>query len=757
MVIMIFLIVLHKNVARTIISVYFSFIFIFSGLFLSVISSADELPWPIDSPKYISSTFGEFRPGRFHFGLDFKSGGVTGKKVFALGDGYISLVRTTPFGYGKVLYLTLDSGETVVYGHLSGFLPEIEDRLFTTRINKKSYDVELYFRSNEFRVERGQVIAYSGDTGSGPAHLHLELRDKHNVPLNPLNHGIIVKDTISPIIESALLLPLDSTSSIDGIPDARLFDFTSSNDDPIILSGKIGVAVSTLDRVDMTSNRLGVYRITLAVDSTVVFSKSYDRISYDAANFGAFDYPSTRYHSGQGYLTALFRQTGNELDFYEGAGMLTDNALSPNKPHILTIRVLDHENNAVERSLPVIFGSRPFFTVCEFIDRERIHVAGRDISDSLERVEIYKLGNDRQWLIEQTVSVEGSEFDITVNLQPTDAETYKIVIMGGNGLYSLPAVLRIDSRQSEQNLPVLRIFSDLRHDHIMVRIESSDLLASLPVLHIEQENGIPGGYICPVPTGETTWVSSLGFPQTGKQHIGMRTTAYSRTLEPIEETAHLEFTACGIKPVTVHAPDSLFFLSVDPRALYRPAPVVVDTVQAKSSNGLIPVSGSYRVRWGYSPLKGSCDVALELDRDPPDKAALYSSGNGNGWRFISGEHKGRIFTGKLGGSGYVAVLVDRLAPYVAPESPRPGSSTASRKPLIRARIEDKGSGIAGSDSIAMSIDGITIYGEYDYEADRVSYTPHNPLSTGTHVVNVTVTDRAGNSQTRSWKFTVRDQ
>ena len=66
---------------------------------------AQELTWPIDSPKRISSSFGEPRPGRFHFGVDFKSGGVTGKKIVAIGNGYISRVHTSPFGYGKGLYL----------------------------------------------------------------------------------------------------------------------------------------------------------------------------------------------------------------------------------------------------------------------------------------------------------------------------------------------------------------------------------------------------------------------------------------------------------------------------------------------------------------------------------------------------------------------------------------------------------------------------------------------------------------------------
>ena len=124
-------------------SLYHFSILLTTVIFLHApVSRAEEFPWPIISHKSISSSFGEPRPGRFHSGVDCKSGGVTGKKVVAVGDGYISRVRTTPFNYGKALYIKLNSGKTVVYSHLSGFLPEIEDRLFKLRIQKLSYDVD---------------------------------------------------------------------------------------------------------------------------------------------------------------------------------------------------------------------------------------------------------------------------------------------------------------------------------------------------------------------------------------------------------------------------------------------------------------------------------------------------------------------------------------------------------------------------------------------------------------------------------------
>ena len=50
---------------------------------------------PFDFPLTLSGNFGEIRSNHFHGGLDFKTGGVIGKPVRALADGYISRIRVT--------------------------------------------------------------------------------------------------------------------------------------------------------------------------------------------------------------------------------------------------------------------------------------------------------------------------------------------------------------------------------------------------------------------------------------------------------------------------------------------------------------------------------------------------------------------------------------------------------------------------------------------------------------------------------------
>ena len=64
---------------------------------------------PFDFPLTLSGNFGEIRSNHFHGGLDFKTGGVIGKPVRALADGYISRIRVTN-GSGRRRRAVLGNG-----------------------------------------------------------------------------------------------------------------------------------------------------------------------------------------------------------------------------------------------------------------------------------------------------------------------------------------------------------------------------------------------------------------------------------------------------------------------------------------------------------------------------------------------------------------------------------------------------------------------------------------------------------------------
>ena len=80
---------------------------------------------PIDAPFDLSGTFGEYR-SRFHTGIDFKSRGVQGQKIFSIEEGYISRIEVNNYGYGKVIYIDHPNGYTSVYAHLKDFSTELD-------------------------------------------------------------------------------------------------------------------------------------------------------------------------------------------------------------------------------------------------------------------------------------------------------------------------------------------------------------------------------------------------------------------------------------------------------------------------------------------------------------------------------------------------------------------------------------------------------------------------------------------------------
>ena len=84
-------------------------------------SSFPQYRSPMDIPVYLSATFAELRATSFHAGVDIKTQGVEGKKIYAVCDGYVSRIGVSPYGYGNVVYITHNDGYTSVYAHLQRF------------------------------------------------------------------------------------------------------------------------------------------------------------------------------------------------------------------------------------------------------------------------------------------------------------------------------------------------------------------------------------------------------------------------------------------------------------------------------------------------------------------------------------------------------------------------------------------------------------------------------------------------------------
>lgn len=260
---------------------------------------------PFDFPITFSGNFGEIRANHFHGGLDFKTGGVSGKPVRALADGYVSRIRVT-HGSGYVLHVTYNNGYTTINRHLSAFVGEMARRVEDLQYQKENWEVDITPAPDEYPVHTGQVIALSGNTGYsfGP-HLHLDLiEEKTGDYVDPLPFfKKNIRDHTAPRAQGIMLFPQRGEGVVNGSQKPQTFSLKPKK--PITAWGVIGAAIRAYDYMEGASNRYGVHTVVLEVDSQEVFRSVVDR----------FSDPENRYINSWAYGQYMksFIDPGNQL------------------------------------------------------------------------------------------------------------------------------------------------------------------------------------------------------------------------------------------------------------------------------------------------------------------------------------------------------------------------------------------------------------------------------------------------------------
>ena len=85
------------------------------GFLMGGLSRAQDYHWPMEAERALTSTFGEYRGGRLHAAIDLKTWGKEGFPVLAVSEGYIYRVRTSPWGYGRAVYVKLDDPQILTF------------------------------------------------------------------------------------------------------------------------------------------------------------------------------------------------------------------------------------------------------------------------------------------------------------------------------------------------------------------------------------------------------------------------------------------------------------------------------------------------------------------------------------------------------------------------------------------------------------------------------------------------------------------
>jgi hypothetical protein len=341
-----------------IILIYFYTFFIFS----QEKYPKDYFRNPLGIPTVLAGTFGELRSNHFHSGIDIKTQGKEGLKIYAAADGYVSRVKVAQFGFGKAIYITHPNGFTTVYAHLSKYVDKIEKFVKTTQYKKEDYQTgNLFLKKDKFPVKKGEIIAFSGDTGSsGGPHLHYEIRNtKTENIINPLLFGLKAEDTKSPTFRSLKVYALNNNSRVNNQNKSFILPLKNNGNgkyttDRINASGVIGFGVSVFDVLNKAPNKNGIYSLDMFVNGKRFYHHDVETFSFAESKFINLhiDYPHYKKYKKKYQRTYI--EPFNKLSTYKA--LINNGKLNIKEGQTYNIEIIakDYQQNKSSIKITVV-------------------------------------------------------------------------------------------------------------------------------------------------------------------------------------------------------------------------------------------------------------------------------------------------------------------------------------------------------------------------------------------------------------------
>ncbi len=307
---------------------------------------------PLNIPPSFSGSFGEPRTDHFHSGVDLRTQGIIGLKVYAAEQGYISRVKVGATGFGKAIYIDHPNGKTTVYAHLDRFVGKIAKYVEDAQYKNQSFEIELFPKPHEFPVNKGDIIGISGNSGSsGGPHLHFEIRETSTQkiidPFNYFSQWAKI-DEIAPVFTNLFIYEFDSINYlVDSIQynvynpkfNGKYFSIPST----VQVSGSIGIATGIYDAINSTSLNTGVKKVEVKVNGSPVFFLNLNKFAFDETRYanGLIDK-----RVGNGKIIRLWIDPNNSFSGIENVkkhGLIN---IKSDSTYNIEITAYDHSNNS---------------------------------------------------------------------------------------------------------------------------------------------------------------------------------------------------------------------------------------------------------------------------------------------------------------------------------------------------------------------------------------------------------------------------
>ena len=742
-------------------------------LVLAVFGGVGAADWPLMTDIDLSSGFGDYRPGHFHFGIDLRTGGVTGKRVVSPVDGWVWRVRTEYRGYGKALYIRGDDGYTYVLAHLKDFARPVDDDLKRRQVDEQRYYQDYTYPPDSIRVEQGKLVAWSGQTGSGAPHLHFEKR-AGDVPLNPLTHGYTLNDRTRPVfVRLGLELRDDHTIFQNGGRKMFLEAVEAGQrgkygvDTLFYLSAPVGLVVETFDLMRPGGMRQGVHDLSLYIDGDLLYRSRLDSVDFGTNRSCALEYDYLEAVEKRKYVRRLYHRRGNAFAGSAATG-LHDGVIGSGGelkygPHTALIVAEDAYGNRSELEFRFVQGPSPLFEL------DSTHEVASDTVDFFLRhgapgaIEVDSLvpllTRRDSWGITEDASISMLEDDM-VRVRAVgngiDRATLAlgVFIEGGGSLIDKPfnGIARVGA-------PKATIEHEVVDDGLIVWVHHKTRYTAQSRLRV-----YGAGQLLGVEEPQIFTMNTHGYfikPQRRYRSIDRFEVMFTPdTTDRGVFSDSLRIVAVGFEPQEEIAVDDLMTLRLGEDVFFEPRFIEVKKNRVFDKTSLKLMSDHYQILPEAFVTRRDFEVHYDYrgSRAGVDLSGLcWLDTEKDKWVWLDNVYDSAAvaLTAASTGGGSFATVVDDEAPRITGLTVAPGRTYTNRTPAINFVIEDTLSGIGDDRDILIELDGEWLIPEYEPETGAVRSRPLSALESGEHHLGVIIRDRAGNKTEQYVRFNVR--
>lgn len=680
---------------------------LFAGIFQfpTATEAQTNYLWPISDSdnygKFLTSAFAEYRSDRFHAGVDIKTIWRDGHKIVAVSEGHLYRMRISPFGYGRSIYLRLKDGRIAIYAHLRNFASKLQTIADNEQNRLNRYSIDMYFEPGEISVQRGEIIGITGRSATRLQHLHFELRDRNNFPINPLENGFQDDDDQIPRPTKISIRPMNIKSHVKGDWQPAILPLNNGRNgvyrltEPVTVWGDIGIGIDSYDRNGEYLNNYSIYSMSLFTEGKEVFSVRYDRYNYNQNKLINLDRDYRLLRRDKGRFQKLYLEEGNDLPFYgryqPGDGML-------------------HFVDADQKNVP-------------------FEIVLKDYSGNTAKV----IGEFSPSEYEPVVTFPKNEFRVQDAAIETSAVSIKPIIE-------------------------FRIVEDYQDDYLRLAFYSRGDLVSLPEVLVERKDG-ENSRLEVRAGSKRSFITSVPFAEIENGQAAMIFTGESRTnrIESRFAPTIIRVPKGGISVELASNAGRLTFSNGD---LYKNIWLRYNVKSPAANSGKHNVIGSV-IDLEPKEVFLRSNVQLQINHlqtEPdPDKLGIYARDNDGDWHYLG---KNRIATSNLltvslSSLESVALLKDTDPPVINRIAPADGAVISQKRPVITAWFDDEVSGIAGENEMGMYLDDTKLIAEWDPILKKIFYIPREDLNPGTHSVRFEVIDNMENRAEKTWSFTIQ--